>query len=167
MKINSTAIAFVALCAGSMPAWAVNKCTGADGKVSFQEAPCEGKQTSKPDSATVSAPKIAASKPRPPIGDPAYEKAREAERSKRVDEYAKTSGAALAADVESTEIKCGKGSLEPRVGASAQWIRKCSWGQPSSVRTMENALGKSEQWGYKTKGTLYFDASGKVTTILN
>jgi hypothetical protein len=24
------------------PAWAVNKCTGADGKVSFQDAPCDG-----------------------------------------------------------------------------------------------------------------------------
>jgi hypothetical protein len=25
------------------PAWAVNKCTGADGKVQFQDAPCMGK----------------------------------------------------------------------------------------------------------------------------
>lgn len=25
------------------PAWAVNKCTGADGKISFQEAPCAGR----------------------------------------------------------------------------------------------------------------------------
>ena len=25
------------------PAWAVNKCTGADGKVAFQDAPCSGK----------------------------------------------------------------------------------------------------------------------------
>lgn len=30
----------VALCA---PAWAINKCTGADGKVAFQDAPCQGK----------------------------------------------------------------------------------------------------------------------------
>ena len=29
-----------ALCA---PAWAINKCTGADGKVAFQDAPCIGK----------------------------------------------------------------------------------------------------------------------------
>jgi hypothetical protein len=27
---------------GVAPAWAVNKCTGADGKVSYQEAPCAG-----------------------------------------------------------------------------------------------------------------------------
>lgn len=101
------------------------------------------------------------------MGDPAYEKAREAERSKRIDEYAKTSGAALAADMQATETQCGKGSTEPRVGASAQWIRKCSWGEPSAIKTMENKLGKSEQWRYKAKGTLYFDASGKVTTIMN
>lgn len=25
------------------PAWAINKCTGPDGKVSFQDAPCQGK----------------------------------------------------------------------------------------------------------------------------
>ncbi|MFT4241206.1 MAG: DUF4124 domain-containing protein [Acidovorax sp.] len=25
------------------PAWAINKCTGADGKVSFQDAPCPGR----------------------------------------------------------------------------------------------------------------------------
>ena len=25
------------------PAWAINKCTGADGKVVFQDAPCAGK----------------------------------------------------------------------------------------------------------------------------
>lgn len=29
-----------ALCA---PAWAINKCTGADGRVAFQDAPCSGK----------------------------------------------------------------------------------------------------------------------------
>ena len=43
MNNLATAIALVALYAGAMPAWAVNKCTGADGKVSFQDAPCDAK----------------------------------------------------------------------------------------------------------------------------
>ncbi len=34
-----TALLF-ALCA---PAWAINKCTGADGKIAFQDAPCQGR----------------------------------------------------------------------------------------------------------------------------
>ena len=160
-----SAIALVALCAGSMPAWAVNKCTSASGEVTFQQAPCADKIAPRPSVAQ--APKPTASKPRPPMGDPAYEKARELERAKQIDSDAKVRGAALAADLEATEAKCGKGSLEPRVGSSADWIRKCSWGEPNSVKSIETALGKSEHWRYKAKGTLYFDASGKVTTILN
>jgi hypothetical protein len=44
--MNPNRCAAFAACAallGFLPAaWAVNKCTGADGKVSFQDAPCEG-----------------------------------------------------------------------------------------------------------------------------
>jgi hypothetical protein len=45
-RMNPNRCAAFAACAvllGFLPAaWAVNKCTGADGKVSFQDAPCEG-----------------------------------------------------------------------------------------------------------------------------
>ena len=34
---------FLAFLVFGAPAWAINKCTGADGKVSFQDAPCQGK----------------------------------------------------------------------------------------------------------------------------
>ena len=37
MKIT---IVWAALLLAALPAWAVNKCTGADGKISFQDAPC-------------------------------------------------------------------------------------------------------------------------------
>ncbi len=40
MKI---AILWAALLLPFLPAWAVNKCTGADGKVAFQDAPCMGR----------------------------------------------------------------------------------------------------------------------------
>lgn len=42
MKVSIAAAAalLVALCA---PAWAINKCTGSDGKVAYQDAPCTGK----------------------------------------------------------------------------------------------------------------------------
>lgn len=42
LLLISVAIFIVALLAGLKAAWAVNKCTGADGKVSFQDAPCAG-----------------------------------------------------------------------------------------------------------------------------
>lgn len=40
MKVSIAAALLVALCA---PAWAINKCTGPDGKVAYQDAPCAGK----------------------------------------------------------------------------------------------------------------------------
>ena len=41
--MNPIRIAACALALGFLsPAWAINKCTGADGKVSFQDAPCVG-----------------------------------------------------------------------------------------------------------------------------
>ncbi|MEO7159057.1 MAG: hypothetical protein ABIX00_00840 [Polaromonas sp.] len=40
MKLLLIAAALSALCA---PAWAVNKCTGPDGKVTYQDAPCTNK----------------------------------------------------------------------------------------------------------------------------
>lgn len=44
MKTLILAFTFVGACASmAAPAWAVNKCTGPDGKVSFQDAPCAGK----------------------------------------------------------------------------------------------------------------------------
>ncbi len=41
MKKSMVLIALLTL--GSAPAWAVNKCTGPDGKVVFQDAPCSGR----------------------------------------------------------------------------------------------------------------------------
>jgi len=41
--MNPIRYAACALALGFLaPAWAINKCTGADGKVSFQDAPCAG-----------------------------------------------------------------------------------------------------------------------------
>ncbi len=36
------AVFLAAALSAAVPAWAVNKCTGPDGKVMFQDAPCPG-----------------------------------------------------------------------------------------------------------------------------
>jgi len=41
MNKTQTLIAAALLLAAAVPAWALNKCTGPDGKVSFQDDPCE------------------------------------------------------------------------------------------------------------------------------
>lgn len=47
MKIT---LLWAALLLAALPAWAVNKCTGADGRISFQDAPCpEGSIRSRDD----------------------------------------------------------------------------------------------------------------------
>lgn len=52
-----------------MPAWAVNKCTAADGKVSFQDAPCAaGKAESLSIKASASTPSTAAPAPKASSG---------------------------------------------------------------------------------------------------
>lgn len=70
MKIK-VAILTAAILAAA-PAWAINKCTGPDGKTVFQDAPCPGKGeqiTVKP--ASGNAPKAAAVTPSDPSATPA------------------------------------------------------------------------------------------------
>jgi hypothetical protein len=43
MKARTITLSLALAMAATAPAWAVNKCTGADGKVVFQDAPCAGK----------------------------------------------------------------------------------------------------------------------------
>lgn len=42
MSQKLTCLAMLSALALGNPAWAINKCTGADGKVTFQDAPCTG-----------------------------------------------------------------------------------------------------------------------------
>jgi hypothetical protein len=48
MRLVTIATMWLALAAGG-PAWAVNKCTGADGGVTYQDAPCVGGRTQEVD----------------------------------------------------------------------------------------------------------------------
>lgn len=57
-------IAGVLLAALGAPAWAINKCTGPEGNVTFQDAPCSGKgekMNVRPASGDVAAPQAIAS----------------------------------------------------------------------------------------------------------
>lgn len=61
IRLLTFAVLVSAFCA---PAWSINKCTGADGKVSFQDAPCTGKGellTVRPASGSAPVTAVAAS----------------------------------------------------------------------------------------------------------
>lgn len=66
------------------PVWAINKCTGADGKVVFQDAPCV--QGAKTEELTVRPASGRAPKPLPPLaGDPAPAASRPQTEVERID----------------------------------------------------------------------------------
>lgn len=148
------------------PVWAINKCTGADGKVAFQDAACPNAINppiaSKSSLVKASEPKA----PRPPMGDEEYERQRAAVRIREIDAYAKSRGAAIKEAAEADTAKCGSGTREPHVGASAVWIRTCStWGGPKSINTTTTGLGETQQWGYLYNRYIYFNVAQVVTVI--
>lgn len=76
LPITFTVTFLAALCA---PAWAINKCTGADGKVAFQDAACEGKGQTisvRPASGSVNATQPSASPGENTAGKPKTESQR-------------------------------------------------------------------------------------------
>jgi hypothetical protein len=166
MKIS---VLWLALLLAVAPAWAINKCTGPDGKVAFQDAPCVGESNPIKPIPPRNNPPIQVfptPTPRPAMGDEEYEKARAIERSKRIDQYAKSAGAALSGRLDADTAACGAHGREPRIGVTAAWIRSCSsWGDPTSVNTTTTAFGKTQQWIYRHRGYLYFNTAGVLSSI--
>ena len=100
------------------------------------------------------------------MGDEEYERKRAEERSREIDAYAKSRGAEIRAITEADTAKCGEGTREPHVGASAAWIKSCStWGEPSKTNSTITAHGESQQWLYRYNRYLYVNGAGFVTAI--
>lgn len=158
-----TAAQLAALCS---PAWAINKCTGPDGRVTFQDAPCTGSNAQPQDRKVVPVPIFRPKTPRPPMGDEEYERQRAEVRSREIDAYAKSQGAALAASIAADTAKCGSGTRDPHIGASAAWVTSCStWGEPMTKNSTTTARGETQQWVYRNNRYLYFNAAQAVTAI--
>lgn len=143
----------------------VHRCN-VDGRAVVQDRPCA-------DAAVVGVQRPVVVVPRPvdapPIGDPAYERAKEAQRRKDLEEYGKRAGKSLGEDRAALFARCGDaGEGAPYLGAKAEWVRTCStWGAPSRVSATANAHGVTEQWTYRNRGYLYFDREGRLVTIQN
>lgn len=137
-----------------------------DGRTHLQDKPCPTNPSER--AATPAARPVN----RPPIGDPAYEKAREAQRLEDVRRFSEEAGKR---GVEANELKraelerrgCGdRGDGPPYIGAPAHWVRTCSsWGSPSRVTSTTSTLGTSEVWWYRDGGTVFFDANQTVRLI--
>jgi hypothetical protein len=53
------------------------------------------------------------------------------------------------------------------VGMSKEEVLMSSWGRPERVNSTTNSRGTREQWVYGGRNYLYFDESGRLTTIQN
>lgn len=53
------------------------------------------------------------------------------------------------------------------VGMTKQEVLMSSWGRPQHVNSTTTTRGTKEQWVYGSRNYLYFDESGRLTTIQN
>jgi hypothetical protein len=127
----NTLLILMAATALAAPAWAANKCKGPDGKVFYQDLPCEC-QEKVILSGTGSAD--------PGATGPSYYK-READRMAREEK--------LDAQREAFEAKTHRAILNKEVFVSmlAEDARK-SWGAPTRINSSVWAGGRSEQCVY-------------------
>lgn len=127
----------VTLCA---PAWAINKCTGADGRVVYQEAPCAGGKTINLSGAGQADP-----------GSP------QATQWKRV----------IARQAHDEKVAAAIGERKIFIGMTADEARQ-SWGAPNKVNTSIGSYGRHEQWVYdrgRSRAQYVYVENGVVTSM--
>jgi hypothetical protein len=139
----------------------IHQCNTASGWTA-QDKPCA--VAKQPSSRPTPTP--APQTPRPPMGDPAYEKAREIERRREIDAYAKRAGQALSEDQAKLKARCGeRGQADPYIGAPASWVKTCStWGKPNHIVRTQTGTDSTEMWSYD-RGHLYFGPGLVLRTI--
>lgn len=145
--MNQATIAATILVALCAPAWAINKCAGADGKVVYQDAPCPGGGTNVNTSG-----------------------AGQADANSEGSNYYKKEGARLAAEeraqaaaqARANKISAAIFSRQIVIGMTADEARR-SWGEPSKINASVGSYGRHEQWVYPDSHYVYID-NGLVTS---
>ena len=135
-------LTFLALTVIALPAWAVNKCTGSDGKVIYQETACDNAQKTE----TVTIKPTAA-----PTSSEAY-------------------GAMLERRLSEAKKACGMADLPslPEIGWSEDKFMRCSKiGVVGSVKvnTTETSAGVSKQFVFRVSEVYVYTVNGTVTAV--
>lgn len=124
------------------PAWAVNKCTGPDGKVVFQDAPCAGatagQSTGKPVD-TKAQPNVM--RPEDIARSFDAQLKEEANKKKAVPPNDGVNWGKVREEMN--ERKQAQGVI--RIGMTAAEARS-AWGDPSKINRTTSGNGHSEQW---------------------
>lgn len=131
---------FAVLAALCAPAWAINKCTGADGRVVYQEAACAGGKTINLSGAGQADP-----------GSPQAKQWRSVITRQAHDEK-------VAAAIAEQQIFIGMTADEARQ----------SWGAPNKINTSIGSYGRHEQWVYdrgRSRAQYVYVENGVVTSM--
>lgn len=135
-------LAALAAC-GAQHAVAANKCTLADGKVVYQDAPCAGGAASERVN-------LSGAGQAQPYSQGATYWLREAARIERANQ--------VEAAIASRQVVLGMTANEALL----------SWGQPSKVNASIGAYGRKEQWVYRrgrVRADYVYVENGRVTDI--
>ena len=132
MKKIATRILLLSAMLVAGPVWAVNKCTGAYGRIVFQDAPCQGNETVREDLA---------------------QRHKEAKRQQAHEAIERERQIQLAANqkarIEREEAEAKEqASKVVRIGMTAAEVR-ANWGEPTGVNSTTTTYGTSEQWIYR------------------
>lgn len=133
------------LCAAVLltPAWALNKCVGTDGSVSYQERPCA--ESTKQQALNIPAGRVAPS-------DTPY-------------------GAYLSDRIKQAEKACNETDLpkRPQIGWTEEKFLKCSRigvvTAADKINVTETARGTSKQYVYRDANVYVYTTNGVVTAV--
>lgn len=123
------AAAITVICLLCSPAWAINKCTAADGKVSFQDAPCLGAGQVISTRQTIAPPSVNGAVP--------DWKSRAAEADKRL---------AIVAAID---------RREPAIGMNGGQLQQ-AMGLPNRINTGDYKTGSTQQRIYEQANTTWY-----------
>ena len=132
-------LVLLSLAAACAPAWAINKCTGSDGRVSYQAEPCAA--------GAAGSARVDTSGAGQPDPEGAIRARQDVLRARTLD-----------------AINAGKVG----VGMSAADVRR-AWGAPDKINRTLSASGAEEQWIYRSGRIGYdqyvYLSNGVVTTV--
>lgn len=161
------AVFLAAALSAAVPAWAVNKCTGPDGKVMFQDAPCPG------TGITVAEDLARKKEEREKDAAGATKKKAENPTSVDVDQMVKAAMQKNEEALAAARARCKNGLPEyPAIGMPEDQFRNCTqFGvltPYSDLNQTETAAGVSKQYVYSSRvgGIRYvYTRNGVVSAI--
>lgn len=136
-----------------------HKCIAIDGKISYQDVPCQGQD--KRISATATSDAVS------PLTRREKQKRILEQALKDADQARSAPPIVLPSASDRAAKKLANTIGKPRIGMNESAVRSGTWGEPSSINRTTTSYGITEQWVYYVKGSqrYVYLTNGIVTAI--